>query len=129
MPPSRSALPLKLPTGLYIGSILRGSRARRRGMDHGGWDVDDALERLKQGHRETWEAGDYGTFAERVVDMADRLVERVGVSSGMEVLDVATGTGNAAIRAAARGASVIGLDLTPKLLDTARQRAAAAGVD
>jgi SAM-dependent methyltransferase len=91
--------------------------------------VDEALERLKQGHRQTWEAGDYGTFAERVVDMADRLVGRVAVSPGMEVLDVATGTGNVAIRAAARGASVIGLDLTPKLLETARQRAGEAGVE
>jgi SAM-dependent methyltransferase len=90
--------------------------------------MDEAIERVKQGHRRSWEAGDYGTFAERVVQMADRLVEIVGVAPGMEVLDVATGTGNVAIRAAARGASVVGLDLTPKLLGEAERRAAEAGV-
>ena len=90
--------------------------------------MDEAIEKVKEGHRRSWEAGDYGTFAERVVDMADRLVEMVKVGPGMEVLDVATGTGNVAIRSAARSASVIGLDLTPKLLEEAERRAADAGV-
>jgi SAM-dependent methyltransferase len=45
------------------------------------------------------------------------------------VLDLAWGTGNAAIRAAEAGASVVGLDLTPELFAAARDRAAAAGVD
>jgi SAM-dependent methyltransferase len=44
------------------------------------------------------------------------------------VLDVAAGTGNIAIRAAAAGAQVVGLDLTPELFDTARRRAAEHGV-
>jgi SAM-dependent methyltransferase len=47
----------------------------------------------------------------------------------MGLLDVATGTGNVAIPAAAQGAQVTGLDLTAKLLDVARDRATAAGVD
>jgi SAM-dependent methyltransferase len=42
---------------------------------------------------------------------------------GHDVLDVATGTGNVALRAAAAGAHVVGLDLTPELFETARQRA------
>jgi SAM-dependent methyltransferase len=93
-----------------------------------GGGVDESIDNVKHGHRRSWEAGDYGTFAERVVEMADRLVEIVGVGPGMEVLDVATGTGNVAIRAAARGASVIGLDLTPKLLEEAERRATDAHV-
>jgi SAM-dependent methyltransferase len=47
----------------------------------------------------------------------------------MEVLDIATGTGNVAIRAAQLGARVTGLDLTPELFGRARERAAAAGVE
>ena len=86
--------------------------------------MDETSEKIKQGQRRSWEAGDYGTFAERVAEMADRLVEMVGVGPGMAVLDVATGTGNVAIRAATRGASVIGLDITPKLLEEAERRAA-----
>ena len=50
------------------------------------------------------------------------------IRAGQRVLDVATGTGTLALRAAAVGAHVVGLDFTPELLDTARARAAAAGV-
>ena len=53
------------------------------------------------------------------------LLARVEISAGQDVLDVATGTGNVAIRAAAAGAQVVGLDLTPELFETARRRAEA----
>lgn len=76
-----------------------------------------------------WTVGDYGDFGARLQPAADRLVERVGIGGGDVVLDVATGTGNAAMTAAAAGASVTGLDLTPELFDVARQRAAAAGLE
>jgi len=51
------------------------------------------------------------------------LLAAVGVSSEHDVLDVATGSGNVALRAARSGARVIGLDLTPELLDVAGSRA------
>src|SRR5262249_24065892 len=47
----------------------------------------------------------------------------VPVAPGEDVLDVAAGTGNAAIRAALYGADVVGVDLTPELFTTARRRA------
>jgi SAM-dependent methyltransferase len=47
----------------------------------------------------------------------------------MEVLDVACGTGNAAILAAKQGARVTGLDLSPGLIAIARERSTEAGVD
>jgi SAM-dependent methyltransferase len=53
----------------------------------------------------------------------------MGVNPELEVLDVATGTGNAAIPAAATGAHVIGLDLVPELLAVASRRAGEAGVE
>lgn len=88
------------------------------------------LVELKQAHRRTWASGSYATVAERLVDDVPprHLLERVPIEPGMEVLDLATGTGNVAIRAAQRGARVTGLDLTPELLDRARERAVAAGV-
>jgi 2-polyprenyl-3-methyl-5-hydroxy-6-metoxy-1,4-benzoquinol methylase len=46
----------------------------------------------------------------------------------MKVLDVACGTGNAALPAARAGARVTGLDLTPKLLDAGRAKAKAEGL-
>ena len=88
-----------------------------------------AVADLKRVHRATWAAGDYAAVAEHIdeVPPAD-LLARVDIRPGQDVLDVATGTGNVAIRAAAAGAQVAGLDLTPELFDTARRRAAEAHV-
>jgi SAM-dependent methyltransferase len=84
---------------------------------------------LKRVHRATWAAGDYAAVARHIDDVPPRdLLTRMDIQPGHEVLDVATGTGNLAIRAAAAGAQVVGLDLTPELFETARERAAAAGV-
>jgi SAM-dependent methyltransferase len=89
-----------------------------------------AVEELKRTHRATWAAGNYAAVAERIDEVPPRdLLERVPVSPGGEVLDVATGTGNVALQAGAAGANVIGLDITPELFDTARERASEQGVD
>jgi SAM-dependent methyltransferase len=88
------------------------------------------LAKIKQGARATWAAGDYAAVAERQLwEVGPRIVRRVGVLPGEMVLDVACGTGNAAIRAAQVGANVVGVDLTPELFDDARRLAAEAGVD
>jgi SAM-dependent methyltransferase len=89
-----------------------------------------AVEDLKRTHRATWAAGDYAAVAERINDVPPRdLLERIRVRPGDEVLDVATGTGNIALPAAVAGANVIGLDITPELFDTARERASAQELD
>jgi len=72
-------------------------------------------------HRATWAAGNYAAVRD--------LLGRITITTGQDVLDVTTGTGNTALAAAAAGAHVTGLDLTPELFSTARQRAAAAHVD
>lgn len=76
-----------------------------------------------------WAAGDYDGIVEHILGVGRELVSRVGVSTGDEVLDVACGTGNATIPAALAGAKATGLDLTPDLLEKARRRATAVGVD
>lgn len=88
-----------------------------------------AVADLKHAHRATWAAGDYAAVAELIDEAPPRdLLERVDVAPGQEVLDVATGTGNIALRAAAAGARVVGLDLAPELFGTARRRAEELGV-
>ena len=79
--------------------------------------------------RQVWTAGSYPDVGRNFLPMAAHLVEDVGVTADDEVLDVACGTGNAAITAARRGASVVGLDLTPAMLEDARANARLAGVD
>ena len=88
-----------------------------------------ALADLKQVHRATWAAGTYAAVAAMIDESPPRdLLTQAGVRPGQEVLDVATGTGNVALRAAEAGAHVVGLDLTPALFAAARRRAAERGV-
>ena len=56
-------------------------------------------------------------------ELGERIVQRAGVVADEDVLDVACGTGSAAIRAAQSGAHVVGLDLTPALFDARRREA------
>lgn len=79
--------------------------------------------------RATWSAGDFDAIAHRIWEVGDGLAEKVGVTAGERVLDVACGTGNAAIPAAAKGAEVTGLDITPKLLEDAKRNADKYGVE
>ena len=82
-----------------------------------------AVAQLKDQHRAVWAAGSYADVAETIADaLPDHLFALAGVEPGQAVLDVATGTGNVALRAAALGADVTGLDLVPDLLAIARTR-------
>src|ERR1700755_1764208 len=75
-----------------------------------------ALAQIKQGVRASWAAGDFPAIARRELwDVGPVVVEAASVVPGDEVIDVACGTGNAALRAAEAGATVTGVDLTPEL--------------
>jgi SAM-dependent methyltransferase len=87
--------------------------------------MDEFIER----QRAMWASGDYAALSEYIEDVGEYVVGRAGVAAGMQVLDVACGTGNAAIPAARVGADVTGLDLVPGLLDAGRDKAAASGVE
>jgi ubiquinone/menaquinone biosynthesis C-methylase UbiE len=76
-----------------------------------------------------WGSGNYAAVADRISAVGEAVVERAGVEPGMDVLDVACGTGNATIPAAKAGARVTGLDFAPALLAIARERSADAMVE
>lgn len=85
---------------------------------------------LKARHRKMWASGDYPSMVETfLLPLGPRLAEACGIAAGMKVLDVAAGTGNASLPAAAAGAEVLASDLTPELLAAGRARAEAAGLD
>jgi SAM-dependent methyltransferase len=89
--------------------------------------VSDA--ELKTRHRAMWAAGDYASMVETfLLPLGPTLVEACGIGPGTRVLDVAAGTGNAAIPAALLGADVTASDLTPELLEAGRHRAEGAGL-
>jgi SAM-dependent methyltransferase len=87
----------------------------------------DALAQFKAAQRQGW--AHFTAFEATTSATAARLVAFAGVQPGQRVLDVACGTGVVAITARRRGARVTGLDLTPELLQRARENAAVAGVD
>lgn len=93
-------------------------------------DPVEADRALKARHRAMWALGDYAAVANEIIpELGSILVEACGVRRGDRVLDVAAGSGNAAIPAALAGASVVACDLTPELLDTGQRLAAQRGAD
>jgi ubiquinone/menaquinone biosynthesis C-methylase UbiE len=84
---------------------------------------------LKQMQSAAWSAGAFEEVAETIHDMHVVLVEALEPQPGERWLDVACGSGNLAELAAARGASVTGIDLSPRLIDVARARAEAGRYD
>ena len=84
---------------------------------------------IKQRQQATWASGDYHRIGTQIVMVAEQLIESLDVRSTERVLDVATGSGNAALAAARRGCDVVGMDYTPALLDRARRRAEAEALD
>ena len=71
-----------------------------------------------------WAAGDYAAVATPLLIVAELLCEAADLRAGWRVLDVATGSGNAALGAARRRCEVTGIDYVPSLLERARERAA-----
>jgi SAM-dependent methyltransferase len=86
------------------------------------------LQGLTRRQQAVWASGDFSVVAALVHPVAERLAEGAQLRPGWRVLDVATGSGNAAIAAARYGAEVVGLDYVPSLLERARMRAAAEGL-
>jgi SAM-dependent methyltransferase len=76
-----------------------------------------------------WSVGSYEQTAAALDGVSAAVVDHAGIRRGDGVLDVACGTGNAALRAAALGARVTGVDLASRLVLVAEERARAAGLE
>jgi SAM-dependent methyltransferase len=87
------------------------------------------LEEIKAKQQVTWSSGDYGKIAWITQPLAEVLTDAVDLQPGSDVLDVATGTGHVALASARRFARATGIDYVPALLDVARSRAAAEGLE
>jgi SAM-dependent methyltransferase len=78
---------------------------------------------IKQRQQQTWASGDFAVVAARILYQAEQLCETADLQAGWRVLDVATGSGNAALAAARRGCEAVGIDYVPALLERGRMRA------
>ena len=84
---------------------------------------------IKQRQQQTWASGDFHALAARMALVAEHLCDTADLHAGWRVLDVATGSGNAAIAAARLGCEAVGVDYVPALLERGRQRASAEGLE
>ena len=78
---------------------------------------------------EVWGTGTYERFAARLAPVQDQLVDLLRIGKGERVLDLATGTGEVAVRAARTGGVVTGIDIAEPMLAKARERAKEEGVE
>jgi ubiquinone/menaquinone biosynthesis C-methylase UbiE len=84
---------------------------------------------VKCRQQNVWASGDFSVVASRIVFQAEHLCETADLQAGWRVLDVATGSGNAALAAARRGCQAVGIDYVPALLQRGRLRATAEHLD
>ena len=92
-------------------------------------DHAEVMTELRAKQQQVWSSGDYNRIAALTVAVNETLVTSAQVAPGEHVLDVATGTGHAALAAARVGAGVTGIDYVPELIEIGRQRAAAERLD
>jgi SAM-dependent methyltransferase len=86
------------------------------------------LAQVKERQQQMWASGDFHAVATLIQPVADVLCEAVDLQAGWRVLDVACGSGNAAIAAARCGCDAVGVDYVPALLARGRRRAEAEGL-
>ena len=86
------------------------------------------LSAAKSRQQQAWASGDYAVFGTALNIMSELLCEAADLCPGERVLDVATGSGNAALAAARRYCEVTGADYVPALLQKGRERAAVEGL-
>lgn len=82
------------------------------------------LDAVKAQQLKTWAMGDFAMIGWNTVFPGELLCEAVQLRAGERVLDVAAGSGNAAISAARRNCEAVGIDYVPALIERARERAA-----
>ena len=87
-----------------------------------------AFEELKQRQSAMWGNGPYERITATIADIHELVVERLAPRPGERWLDLACGTGSVAERAARAGADVMGIDLAPVLVETAKRRAGEQGL-
>src|ERR1700712_2695308 len=72
-----------------------------------------------------WEKGDFTRIAATMRESGEALVSQLGITPGLQVLDLGCGDGTTALPAAKRGANVLGLDIAQNLVEAGNRRAEA----
>src|SRR4051812_432737 len=79
-------------------------------------------------NKELWEKGDFTRFAATMRESGEALVQRIGVTSGMKVLDLGCGDGTTSLPEAKLGADILGVDISSNLVAAGNRRAEEEGL-
>jgi len=69
------------------------------------------------------EKGDFTRIAKSMRESGEALVQRLGITKGLKVLDLGCGDGTTALPAAKLGADVLGVDIARNLVEAGNKRA------
>jgi cyclopropane fatty-acyl-phospholipid synthase-like methyltransferase len=75
-----------------------------------------------------WEKGDFTRIAQSMRESGEALVKELGITNGLDVLDLGCGDGTTALPAAILGANVLGIDIAANLVEACNERAAELGL-
>src|SRR2546426_12667073 len=79
-------------------------------------------------NKAVWEKGDFTRIAESMRESGEALVERLGITKGLKVLDLGCGDGTTALPEARLGAEVLGVDIAKNLIEAGNRRAKEEGL-
>jgi len=82
----------------------------------------------KNPNQALWEKGDFTRIADSMRESGESLVQRIGVSKGLKILDLGCGDGTTALPAAKLGAEVLGVDIARNLVEAGNKRAREQGL-
>src|SRR5947207_13059086 len=83
---------------------------------------------LMNPNKALWEKGDFTRIAATMRESGEALVQRLGITKGLRVLDLGCGDGTTALPAAKLGADVLGIDIACNLVEAGNKRAAKEGL-
>jgi ubiquinone/menaquinone biosynthesis C-methylase UbiE len=79
-------------------------------------------------NKELWEKGDFTRIANTMRESGEAVAEKLGITTGLKVLDLGCGDGTTAVPAAKFGADVLGIDIAKNLIEAGNRRAADLGL-
>src|SRR3984957_8204604 len=83
---------------------------------------------MMNANKALWEKGDFTRIAETMRESGEDLVKELGITDGLDVLDLGCGDGTTALPAAALGANVLGVDIAANLVEAGNERARQLGL-
>src|SRR5580693_7155807 len=83
---------------------------------------------MMNANKALWEKGDFTRIAQTMRESGEALVKELGITNGLDVLDLGCGDGTTALPAAALGANVLGVDIAANLVEAGNERARQLGL-